>query len=102
MKILTNAAYVLLEKQLAYWQAAYERERDRADRLQDNFLQANGIQPSVERPAPPPTAHENLAEQVGELFMDEIGKMELTLEESAEQKRIEAQFANAQLLAEQE
>jgi hypothetical protein len=88
MKFLTNDSYKLLQDELAFWRQAYERERDRADRLQDSILQNQGLPPVSEPGRSDVRAlakkRAGIADSLKELFSEEMGQLELTDEEKSE------------------
>lgn len=87
---VSKREYDSLEKQIAYWQAQYEVEKTRADRLVNSLLQTNGLPPAS--PLDHATSGEDhesprlrkLAMLVPELLADEI-EDKLEPDEVAEQ-----------------
>lgn len=99
MKFLSDDSYKLMQDELRFWRAAYERERVRADRLQDSILQNQGLPPISEsgRSDVRALAKKNagIADSLKELFEEEVGKLELSDEEQSELNAMDEVVENA-------
>lgn len=73
---ISRREYDLLIKQADYWQAQYERERKRADKLVENLMQTNGLpSPNLREDDKLSSDHPSPAkvkEYMAELFENEI------------------------------
>lgn len=76
------------EKIAAHWQIAYDKERARVERMQDNFLQMNGAPPVSERGLKVIEKHEkhvkDIGDQMKELFLEQSGEYQYSPEEREE------------------
>ena len=81
-----------LEEQRDYWRTAYEKERDRVERMQDNFLQMQGVPPvsdaGVAKAAAEEEAHKKLLDGIKELTLEQVGEYSLSDDEKIELQRL--------------
>ena len=70
-----------LEKELDYWRARADAERERADRIQDQLMAVNGYEPATETVR---VAHQELNEKAEQDRAEQMRQMQEMFAESIE------------------
>lgn len=81
-----------LESERDYWRAAFDKERERVERMQDNFLQMNGAMPVSDHGLAEVKSmaekQSQVMESIKELFAEEVGQHTYTSEEISEAAKV--------------